>query len=105
MRHEETHDEEIIRVRLPKQGEVLGMITQRLGYCKMYVRCADGKIRLCRIPGKYTRRLWVREGDIVIAKPWEVQTDKRGDIIYKYTKGQVGWLKRHDHLKNLEEEF
>jgi hypothetical protein len=33
------------------------------------------------------------------------QTDKRGDIIYKYTKGQVGWLKRHDHLKDLEEEF
>lgn len=96
---------EIIRVRMPGKGEVMGIVTQRLGYGKMYVRCSDNKVRLGRIPGRFTRRLWVRDGNIVIVKPWDVQSDKRCDIIYKYTKGQVGWLNRHGHLKDLEEEF
>ena len=102
---DERSGEEIVRVKLPRNGEIIGIVQRRLGYCKMYVKCSDDKIRLCRIPGKYTRRLWVRETDVVIVKPWEVQSDKRGDVIYKYRKAQVAWLKRNGHLKELENDF
>lgn len=97
--------EEIVRVRLPKKGELIGIVQQRLGYCKMYVRCSDGNIRVCRIPGKYKRRLWVRETDVVIVKPWETQSDKKGDVIYKYRKAQVSWLKKNGHMKVFEDSF
>jgi len=58
----------------------------------MLVRCADNKIRLCRIPGKIRRRIWVKEGDVVIVKPWTVQSDEKGDIVWRYTKTQVDRL-------------
>lgn len=81
-----------MRVRQPKGTEMFGIIEQRLGYNKMYVRCQDNRIRMGRVPGKYSRRLWIREGDLVIVIPWEVQSDKKGDIIYRYRAAQKDWL-------------
>ena len=70
----------------------------------MRVRCLDGKTRICRIPGRLKRRLWVREGDIAIVEPWEFSGDDKGDIIYKYTDNQARWLKEKGHLKALFEQ-
>jgi translation initiation factor 1A len=68
----------------------------------MKVRCLDGKTRICRIPGRMKRYLWVREGDYVVVDPWEFSDDK-GDIVYKYTFTQAQWLKNKGHLKKLDE--
>ncbi len=80
------------RARLPKKNEMFGIVEQRLGCSKMYVRCADNKIRICRIPGRFSRRLWVREGDLVLIEPWSVQGDKKADVVYRYTPAQKDWL-------------
>ncbi len=93
------------RVRLPRNNEVLGIIEQLLGYAKMRVKCADGKTRVCRVPGRLTRSLWLRERNIVLIKPWEYQSDEKGDVIYKYNKSHERILKRKGLLKNLEEEM
>ena len=93
---------EVVRVRTPKEGEVLGIVDQLLGLRKMYVRCLDGKTRLCRVPGRLRRSMWVRQGDVVIVKPWDYDEDK-GDIIFDYKKSQVDWLRRKGMLKDLEE--
>ena len=74
---------EIQRVRLPRGREVFGVLDQRLGSSRSRVRCLDGKERVCRIPGRLRRRLWVREGDIVIVEPWEFDNTK-ADILFKY---------------------
>ena len=84
--------EEELRVRLPRGNEMFAVVEQRLGYNKMYVRCQDGKIRIGRVPGKYARRLWVREGDLVLVVPWVVQGDKKCDIVHRYTAAQREWL-------------
>ena len=83
---------EEVRVRRPGQGEMFAIVEQRLGYNKMYVRCNDGKVRIGRVPGKYSRRLWIREGDLVLIKLWEIQVDKKCDIIYRYTAAQKAAL-------------
>ena len=93
---------EIVRVRTPRDKEVLGVIESRLGFGKMHVLCADKKMRICRVPGKYRRRIWVRDGDIVLAVPWEFEGDKKGDIIYKYRKAQVDWLRNKGFLEALD---
>ena len=97
--------QEISRIRLPRGKQVLGIIEQRVGGSRMKVRCLDGKPRLCRIPGRLRRHLWVRENDIVIVEPWELGGDKKGDIIYKYRKSQIQFLKRKGYLKQMEKEF
>ena len=69
----------------------------------MLVRCMDGKTRNCRIPGRLKKRLWVREGDLVIVEPWEFGGDDKGDVILKYRKNQVEYLKQKGYLKKLDE--
>ena len=94
---------ELSHVKLPRNTQVFGIIDQRLGGTRMRVRCLDGKLRLCRIPGRFKRRLWIREGDTVLVEPWELTGDKRGDVIYKYTRAQVQFLKKRGVLKQIQE--
>jgi len=95
-------EEIIVRVRVPRGKETFGVLEQRLGASRTRVRCLDGKTRICRIPGRLKRTLWVREGDIVLVEPWEYGGDEKGDIIFKYRKNQIDWLKKKGYLKQLE---
>ncbi|MFH1053519.1 MAG: translation initiation factor eIF-1A [Candidatus Woesearchaeota archaeon] len=96
-------EEQVVRVRMPRPPEVFGLLEQRLGASRLRVKCFDSKTRVCRIPGRLKRRLWVREGDIVIIEPWEFGGDDKGDVIYKYTKNQVQFLKNKGYLKQIED--
>ena len=96
--------QEVVRVKLPRGTEVLGMIEQRVGAARVQVRCIDGKTRNCRVPGRLKRRLWLREGNIVIIQPWEFD-DTKGDVLFKYNPTQAQFLKRKGYLKDLEQEF
>src|SRR3989339_1383639 len=101
MTAEEIEQMEIRRTVMPQGREVFGILEQRLGGSRNKVRCLDGKTRVCRIPGRLKRRLWVREGDIVIVEPWEYSGDDKGDVIYKYKPIQVGLLDQKGYLKKL----
>jgi len=97
-------DEEIEKkVRLPKGREVIGIVESRLGYGRMNVVCSDKKIRVCRVPGRYKRKIWIREGDVVIVEPWEIEGDRKGDIVHKFRLVEVDWLRRKGYLAGLEE--
>ncbi len=98
---------QIMRIKLPRGKQTFGILEQRLGASRTKVRCLDNKSRICRIPGRLKRRLWVRQGDLVIVEPWEFGGDEKGDIIYKYKPVQVSWLRRKGYLKELDsfEEF
>lgn len=87
-------------IRLPKahNNELLAVVIAELGAARMQCICEDGKERICRIPGRLKRRLWVKEGDVVIVKPWEVEGDKKGDIIWGYRKLEVQWLRKKGKL-------
>ena len=104
---DEQSEEEIGRVKLPKGNQTIGILSQRLGGSRVRVKCLDGKTRICRIPGRLKKKLWVRENDIVLVEPWQLGGDEKGDVIFKYKKSQIQWLKNKGHLKKLEdlEEF
>lgn len=84
---------------LPASTDVLGMAARILGAERILVKCQDGKERVCRVRGKLKRRVWIREGDIVLVSPWDFQSDTRGDIFWRYRKNQTDWLKGHGYLK------
>jgi translation initiation factor 1A len=98
-KNEPVGDEQFVRVRLPrkKEGEIFAIADQLLGASRIKVMCADGKSRMGRIPGKIKKRMWIREGDLLIVRPWEFQDDK-ADIKYRYTKTQSSYLKRRNIL-------
>jgi translation initiation factor 1A len=76
---------------------VLGTVISMLGSNRVTVKCMDGVTRMCRIRGKMKKRVWIREGDVVIVVPWEIQNEK-ADVIWRYTGPQVNWLQRKGYL-------
>ena len=97
----ETDEEPVItRVRIARKQdrEVFGYVESLLGSNRLRVRCLDGQMRIARIPGKMKKRIWVREGDVVIVVPWEFQ-DEKADVVWRYTGPQADWLERKGYLK------
>jgi len=100
----ESTEEDVTRVRLPniKEGEMFGIADQLLGASKIRVMCEDGTSRVGRIPGKIKKRMWIREGDLLIISVWDFQPDKC-DVRFRYTKTQaVNLSKRNKVPKNLD---
>jgi len=93
-----------IRVKLPRGEELIGRVDQRVGGNRMIVKCSDGKTRNARIPGRLRRALWIREGDIIIIKPWEFNNDK-ADVLFKYNSNVLYVLKNKGYLEGIEEDF
>lgn len=91
-------EQELNKVVLPSANDIFGVAVKLLGYDRVLVKCQDGHERLCRIRGKMKRRVWIREGDIVLVSPWDFQTDKRGDLIWRYTRSQAEQLRRDGHV-------
>lgn len=96
--------ESIVRVRMPRQGELIGVIVQRYGGNRMEVIASDGKSRNCRVPGRFKRALWLRPKDIVLLIPWKDDNEK-GDIIFKYHGSAINQLRKRGMLDNLKLEF
>ncbi len=103
-RKDQEGEQKVLRVKLPRGQELIGMIEQRLGGNKMMVLCSDKKSRNCRIPGRLKRGLWLRPGDFVIVQPWEFDHDK-ADVLFKYNPTSIQWLRENGYLKNIEQGF
>lgn len=91
-------EEEISDMVLPSANDVLGIAIKLLGFDRVLVKCQDGNERLCRIRGKMKRRVWIREGDVVLFSPWDFQSDKRGDVTWRYTRSQADTLRKNGYL-------
>ena len=92
-------EETIREMVLPGEGQVLGVVTQMLGYDRLRVRCEDGPERICRIRGKMKRRVWIKVNNVVLVAPWDFQHDTRGDILWRYTDSQAYTLKQKGLLR------
>jgi translation initiation factor 1A len=83
---------------------MFALAEQILGGRRVNVLCADGEMRLARIPGKMRRRQWVREGDLIIVWPWDFQ-DSKADVKHRYTKTQAMYLSRKGVLPDVVDLF
>lgn len=84
----------------PGPGDVYGIVTKMYGYDRALVECSDGKQRVCRIRGQLKRRIWIKEGDLVLVSPWEFQQD-RGDVFWRFTKNQAIELAKQNALPDF----
>ena len=86
---------------MPGPGEIIGVVDKSVGAANFMVRCNDGKERMCTIPGRLKRKFWIKIKDTVIVKPWVVQSDERGDIVWRYSIMDTENLKKSGILKDL----
>ena len=101
---QEGEEQKVVRAKLPRGGQVVGLIDQRVGGSRMLIKCSDGKTRNCKVPGRLRRGMWLREGDYVIVEPWEFD-DSKGNIMFKYTPAAVDQLRARGLLKSIDEEL
>ena len=99
MAYEAQEGQEPMRVRLTRGKEVLGEITELLGASRFRVRCTDGKERICRIPGKFRKRIRVSSGDAILVEPWSIEGDAKGDVVWIYNRTHASWLRRKGFIK------
>jgi translation initiation factor 1A len=85
----------------PNKNDVLGIVIKNYGQTRMNIKCQDGQVRICRVRGKMKKRVWVREGDVVLVSPWDFQSEEKGDIIFRYTSNQA-YLLRNKGLLDIE---
>ena len=97
-----SNEQVVHRVKTPRNDEMLGVVMSLLGGGRMLVMCTDNKERVCRIPGRIRKKMWIKDGDIVLIQPWSVEGDKKGDILWRYSPLDAEWLKRNGYLKSLE---
>ncbi|MEM0117348.1 MAG: translation initiation factor eIF-1A [Conexivisphaerales archaeon] len=90
-------EEALKELVLPEKGEILGRVVKLMGSDHIMVQCTDGKTRMGRIRGKLKRRIWIREGDVVLVAPWDFN-DQRCDILWRYTVAQVDYLRENQYL-------
>jgi translation initiation factor 1A len=93
-----TNEDNLSNMILPSGSDVLGVAVKMLGGDRIMVKCQDGKERLCRVRGKLKRRVWIREGDVVLVSPWDFQSDSRGDIFWRYRRNQTDWLRNKGYF-------
>lgn len=91
--------EEVGRLPLPRRprGECFGIASQLLGAARIRVMCEDSVSRMGRITGKMKKKMWIREGDLLIVRPWGFQEGK-ADILFRYSRTQSQYLSRRNVL-------
>ncbi|MFQ5647632.1 MAG: translation initiation factor eIF-1A [Candidatus Aenigmatarchaeota archaeon] len=87
-----------VRVRMPRGTQVLGEVVELLGASRFRLACKDGKERVCRIPGKFRKRIKIRVGDIALIEPWDIEPDTKADIVWVYNKTHAAWLRNKGHI-------
>ena len=89
-----------IRVKQPllkaDQDQIYGHVEKVLGDMRCSVLCKDGVERTCKIRGKFKRRVWISNGDVVLVALRDFEEGK-GDIIHKYMPDDV------QSLEDIEE--
>jgi len=91
--------EEVGRLPLPRRsrGEIFGIASQLMGAARIRVMCEDSVSRMGRITGKMKKKMWIREGDLLILRPWGFQEGK-ADILFRYSRTQSQYLSRRSLL-------
>lgn len=83
---------------MPDDDEEFGVVTEMLGANRIVVGCMDGTERTARIPGRMQKRVWIREGDVVLVSPWDWQEEK-ADVEWRYDKADADQLKEEGHVE------
>lgn len=82
---------------LKEDGSEYATLGKNLGNSRFTCDCHDGRERLGHIRGKMQKRVWLKQGDLVLVSVRDFQDDKC-DIVHKYNEDDKGQLLRMGQL-------
>ena len=80
------------KTRLPTKDEQFAVVIEMSGGSRLRATCEDGKTRMVRIGGKLKKRMWVRDNDLILIKPWPIQGDQKADLVHRYLPTERNWV-------------
>lgn len=84
-------------LRIKEEGEEYAQITKILGDGRFQCKCADGVERVAHLRGKFRKRVWLGNGDIILVSLREFEPEKC-DIVEKYKEKEVVKLKKENEI-------
>jgi translation initiation factor 1A len=69
-------------------GQDYVKVTRMLGNCRVKANFINGEETLVHIPGKFRKRCWITEGDVLIVCIRSFEEGKT-DMAYKYTPAEI----------------
>ena len=76
---------------LKEDGTQYATLKKNLGNSRFECDCHDGRDRIGHIRGKMQKRVWLKQGDLVLVCQREFQDDKC-DIVHKYSEDDKSQL-------------
>jgi initiation factor 1A len=92
----------IKNLEVAEDGQEYAKVLKKVGGSRLAVICSDGKERQAIIPGKFRKRIFMNEGDILLVS---VEGIGNVDVCYidkKYNNGEITILKQRK-LINFED--
>ena len=80
------------KTRLHTIEEQFAVVIEMSGGSRLRATCEDGKTRMVRIGGKLKKRMWVRDNDLILIKPWPIQGDQKADLVHRYLPTERNWV-------------
>jgi translation initiation factor 1A len=82
---------------LKEDGSEYATLGKNLGNSRFTCDCHDGRERLGHIRGKMQKRVWLKQGDLVLVSVRDYQDDKC-DIVHKYNESDKSELLKMGQL-------
>ena len=82
---------------LKEDGSEYATLGKNLGNSRFTCDCHDGRERLGHIRGKMQKRVWLKQGDLVLVSVRDFQDDKC-DIVHKYSEDDKSQLLKMGQL-------
>lgn len=86
------------KLLLADKCQVYAIVQKKLGGTRVSVLCSDDKIRSAIIPGKFYKKVYVNENDIVLCDLNIGGDDKQCYITHKYYPKDASKLKHLGHI-------
>ena len=86
------------KVKLPVKDEQFAVVIEMSGGSRLKAMCEDGNTRMVRIGGRFKKRMWVRENDLILIKPWPIQGNEKADLVHRYLPTERNWVVKRDIL-------
>ena len=86
------------KTKLPTKDEQFAVVIEMSGGSRMKAMCEDGNTRMVRIGGKLKKRMWCRENDLILIKPWVIQGEHKADLVYRYLPNERNWIIKRNIL-------
>ena len=80
------------KTRLPTKDEQFAVVIEMSGGSRLRATCEDGTTRMVIIGGKLKKRMWVRDNDLILIKPWPIQGDQKADLVHRYLPTERNWV-------------